>query len=1043
MTSRDHLIRSHEELMSAILNESRQFQDFYLWLEKYMPPAFFEMVSQQDLMLIAHNLMAFHMQDYFVHINLRDKALVMCLDSPEADLRILERYRMYGIKNYRAFVSKDVPPIEGISAPLRISVIHFITLFKKEKSQEPALPKEKKEKLRKLLEERNPKVTDKEFNHLLDNMNRQFLQALTVDRLVLALDMFFRAQVRDHCQYEVRYNENWEKEEVPSMQIMLAWRNTPRYDFLYRLARMIQRHGLVMKKVNATIINPYGTDAILVMALGLQGANGEASWDVADIPDFLRELVTMKYFASFDCFDDVFVTPGLVRGNVGNLLRTMASFIHQVLLLVDRHQYTLENIQADLCRHPELTVKMTEAFEHKFHPDRCDIKKYKQVQEELSKLISKLDTGHEVNDTRRKNVLIQGLNLVEFTLKTNFYRNNKTALSFRLDPAYLDHMPIDRKTKFPELPYAIFFIKGMHFFGFHIRFKDLARGGLRTVFTEREEQMLVERANIFTECYGLAYTQQKKNKDIPEGGSKAIIFLKPNVRIENEVALYQKEMEEGGIDEAEIEQRIKVFREEQRLEYLYASQRSFINSMLSLINCEADGKLKAKHVVDYWKRPEYIYLGPDENMHNIMIQWIAKLSKDYNYRPGGSFISSKPKYGINHKEYGVTSLGVNVYMHEVLQHLGINPNKDTFTVKISGGPDGDVAGNQINNLYRFYPKTAKLLAVTDGSGTINDPKGLDLKILQKLFKEGKPIKHYPPAKLHEGGFLLDRTTKRDKTAYVQQSLCYRKKKSKVVQEWIAGSEMNKLFANNVHQTVTDVFIPAGGRPRSIHQGNIESYFDPTGKPTSRAIVEGANLYLTPWARRELEKSGVVVFKDSSANKGGVICSSFEVLCGLSLGDEGFLKDKEVLVQEILQKLEKCAHNEAKLLLRTHEETGDPLTMLSDAVSEKINRFTYELLDYLDEIELSKDPKDPLIKCFLAYCLPTLRKKYVKKLISNIPDHHKKAIIASHIAAQMVYSKGLHWSPSIVDILPIIAKDPSILKCEDKAPRKRKAGSKKS
>ena len=57
-----------------------------------------------------------------------------------------------------------------------------------------------------------------------------------------------------------------------------------------------------------------------------------------------------------------------------------------------------------------------------------------------------------------------------------------------------------------------------------ICFKDLSRGGLRTVFPQRYEQMVAERNNVFLGCYNLAFTQQKKNKDIPEGGSKGVIF---------------------------------------------------------------------------------------------------------------------------------------------------------------------------------------------------------------------------------------------------------------------------------------------------------------------------------------------------------------------------------------------------------------------------------------------------------------------------------------------------------------------------------------
>ena len=160
------------------------------------------------------------------------------------------------------------------------------------------------------------------------------------------------------------------------------------------------------------------------------------------------------------------------------------------------------------------------------------------------------------------------------------------------------------------------------------------------------------------------------------------------------------------------------FRQEQKVEHLHQSQRSYIESLITIVNCDPDGNIRAKYIVDYWKRPEYIYLGPDENMHDEMIQWIAEFSKKYDYKPGSAFISSKPKVGINHKEYGVTSLGINVYMEAILKYLGIDPATQNFTVKMSGGPDGDVAGNQILNLYKFYPHTAKLLALTDVSGTI-------------------------------------------------------------------------------------------------------------------------------------------------------------------------------------------------------------------------------------------------------------------------------------------------------------------------------------
>jgi glutamate dehydrogenase len=1018
---------SKETLQAAVQLEGKRFEEFYLWVERHMPPSFFKEVDQDALVLIVHSLMSFNIQNFFSHIHLKHAAIVLCPDGPDADLHVLRHYKMYGVRNYRAFVSDEPPPFPNLTTNLRITAIFFTEFGDHPTGSATLFSAEEKAEILQAVKSRNPLVSEGEFHKLLKAMNPRFLRAMTKERLVQALDMFYRAKTRDNCQYEVRYNEDWrEKGEIPSLQIVFAWRNVPKYNFLFRLAQTIHRHQLTMKKVNATYIDPYSKDSIVLMSLGLHGRQGKAAWEEADIADFLRELVTLKYFEGRENIEEVFVDSGLLTGNLGNFIKTLAYFIHQTLVHADANMYSLNHVEEALCRHPELTVQLAHAFEWKFHPEKCDAAQFQAALQTVLSLVDNLDTGHEVNDTRRKNILRQGVNFLNHALKTNFYRNNKTAFSFRLDPAYLDNVPYDRKEKFPELPYAVFFMKGMHYIGFHIRFKDLSRGGLRTVFPEKMEQMQVERNNVFAECYGLAYTQQKKNKDIPEGGAKGLIFLEPYETMMAEGEIYRRELEATETPQEEIRRRLELLHKEQKLEYLYQAQRSYIESFITLLNCAPDGTLRAKHIVDYYRKPEYVYLGPDENMHNEMIVWIANFSKYYGYKPGGSFISSKPGAGINHKEYGVTSLGVNVYMEEVLKFLGVDPAKDPFTIKMSGGPDGDVAGNQILNLHRFYPRTAKLLALTDVSGTIFDPEGLDLAVMASLFKETKPIRFYPPEKLSEGGFLLDARTKREHTAYAQQTLLWRKQGGRLVEEWLSGSEMNHLLRHNVHQTKADIFIPGGGRPRTLGDANYQDFIDKAGKPTAKAIVEGANLYLTPWARRSLEKLGVLIIKDSSANKGGVICSSFEVLCGLVLSEEEFIEEKPVLMPEILTIIKERARDEAQLLLHTHTSTGAFLTDISEWVSERINAFTYELMDHLQTLPLSDDPTDPLIRCLLNYCPPLLRHKYAQRVLSQIPDVHKKAVIASYIGSRLVYTRGLDWHPRLIDVLPLVAHDPKII-----------------
>lgn len=1006
-----------EQIAKALEREGDKFQTYFRWLDSAMPSAFFDQVGQTNAMLVVHNLMEFEAQGYFVAIQLRHMAIVVCLDAPDADLQVLKNYTLHGIESYQAYISKTPPPFLKISRILRVVVIHFFT-----EDESPSFftfPSEEKEKLRQLVKAKYPLITSLQFETAFAGISPPFIQSLTMEHLVLAIGMYVRATMRDHCQYEVNYLEDWEKNGTASMNIIFAWRNVPKHNFLYRLLRTIYRHDLIVDKITASYHDLYRPQGILVVALDLHGANGRAVWEVASISDFVKELIATKYFASFDAIDHYLVNTGVVSGNMGNILRSMVNFVHQVLVNVEHHLFTLESIEEALCRHPELTAQLCEAFKFKFDPEHVDLNQYKLVHENFLRDVERLDTGQEENDMRRKHVLRKCMLMIHYTLKTNFYRSNYTSLSFRLDPKYLDEIPFDRPKKFPELPYGIFFIKGMHFFGFHIRFRDLARGGVRTVMPEHRDKIPSERANVFTECYNLAYTQQMKNKDIPEGGAKAIIFLQPYERLEAEAAIFKKELQASRIDPVEIERKLDLFRQEQKLEHLYQAQRSFIESLIPLVNCHASGRLKEEDIIDYWNKPEYLYLGPDENMHDVMIQWIAEYSKKQHYKPGGCFISGKPEVGINHKAYGVTSLGVNVYMEELLRYLKIDPTKDRFTVKMSGGPDGDVAGNQICNLQRYYPNTAKVVALTDISGTIFDPEGLDLNALSQLFLQGKSIRFYPPAELHDGAFLVDKSSKRFPTPLVQQTLCWRKREGKLEQDWLSGSDMNHLFRHNVHQTPADIFIPAGGRPRTLNENNWTDFLDPTGRPTSRAIVEGANLYLDQHARHALEKLGVLIIKDSSANKTGVICSSFEVLSGLALGDDQFVANKGILVKEIQERLRLCAQSESSLLLRTHKETDEFLTNISDKISRHINLFTDQLLEYLEPIKLSNDPNDPLIRCFLGYCLPCLRTKYEKELLHEIPDAHKKAIIASHIASRLVYTRGLSWFPSVVDILPVI------------------------
>lgn len=688
------------------------------------------------------------------------------------------------------------------------------------------------------------------------------------------------------------------------------------------------------------------------------------------------------------------------------ILDAYSTLCHQILSQLHSDRFHINNVEETFLKYLDLTKTITTKFLDALDPDK---KTALDLSLEEKKVLS-IDSGNPVEDEKRKNILALYMTLLQKTLKTNFYVRDKKALCFRVDPNFITSIKA-LNNKFPENPFGLFFMKGEGFFGFHIRFKDLSRGGLRTVLSRTKEQAQSDRLSVFSECYNLSFTQQKKNKDIPEGGSKGIIFCDLHKLFEKETESNTKPSQDAFLKYRSYVQII--------------SQKRYILAFLDLINAAKDGSLKDKKIVDLYKKPEHIFLGPDENMTDPMIEWIAATSLKKDYFSKTAFISSKPKAGINHKTYGVTSYGVNAYMEEVLHFLKIDPTKDSFSVKISGGPDGDVAGNQMINLKKYYAKTAKLVAITDVSGTIFDPNGLNLDHIETLFHEAKPLRFYPHEALNPGGFLLDLQTKKEENGTKVLTLLVRNDKGTIKQEYLDGTETSRLFRQNLHQVKADIFIPAGGRPRTLNEFNVQEFLDNDGVPTSKAIVEGANLYLTPEARRFLEDKGVIIMKDSSANKGGVICSSYEVIGGLCLNDDQFMAIKNKLVSSILSIIKTKAQKEAQLLLKSYEAKMGYLTDLSDVTSHKINTYKYELLASLESQNLSNEPSDPLNKIVLNYIPECIRKEISDRhILESISPIHKKAIIACFLGSNVVYTKGLAWNPGISELLPLLLEDHS-------------------
>ncbi len=548
------------------------------------------------------------------------------------------------------------------------------------------------------------------------------------------------------------------------------------------------------------------------------------------------------------------------------------------------------------------------------------------------------------NENDRK-ILGCFLDFNRLVLRTNFYKNDKVSLAFRLKPDFLE------RADYPELPFAVYFVLSAEARAFHIRFRDVARGGIRIVRSANAEDYRINAETAFDENYNLAHTQQRKNKDIPEGGSKGVILLNPNAQERAELA-FQK----------------------------------YIHGLLDLM-------LPNDEIRDLLGSDEILFLGPDEGTAELM-NLASSDARRRGYCFWRAFTTGKSLFmgGVPHDLYGMTTRGVHEYVLRSLDKLGLR--EEEVTKVQTGGPDGDLGSNEI------LISRDRTLAVVDGSGVLYDPVGLDRGELSRLARERRMVRHFDRARLSAGGFLV---TVEDSERTLPDGTFVD-----------SGTDFRNTFHLSGYARA-DLFVPCGGRPRAVTIHNWKQLLDEDGvTPKLKVIVEGANLFITQEARLELEKVGVMIFKDATANKGGVTSSSLEVLASLVLTDDQYdqlmcVHDPAAVpafrsryVEAIWAVIADNARLEFDRLWLESERTGQPRSVLSDLLSTKINQVT----DAIRPSDLWDDGELRVAVVTRACPAVLVETVGLEQILARVPDNYLRAMFASWLASRFVYTYGL-------------------------------------
>jgi len=617
---------------------------------------------------------------------------------------------------------------------------------------------------------------------------------------------------------------------------------------------------------------------------------------------------------------------------------TKQSMLAQLKTRLSKDTFTEGRVRDAIMQYPDLIKLLYQDFE-KFHFQKSSAAKYDTQHG--------ADILHQIKRTVNNELDGQIFNAIlsfnRHLLKTNFYKNTKTALAFRLDPRFLS------TKEYVNCPYGLFFVVGSEFRGFHVRFRDIARGGIRIIRSQNSTQYDHNSSSLFDENYNLASTQQSKNKDIPEGGSKGTILLSADHQAKAEVA-FQK----------------------------------YIDALLDVI-------LPNDEIVDHYGKEEILFLGPDEGTADFM-NWASQHAKDRGAHFWKAFTTGKSlsRGGIPHDLYGMTTRSIHQYVLGTLKKLGLDESQCTKFQ--TGGPDGDLGSNEIKI------SKDKTIGIVDGSGVLFDAEGLNREEITRLASKRQMARYFDKTKLSAQGFFVD-----------VQDTDAKLPNGEIVESGLA-------FRNNFHLNslcTADIFVPCGGRPESVQLTNVDKMFTAAGISRFPIIVEGANLFFTQKARLMIEEKGAVIFKDASANKGGVTSSSLEVLSALSLNDEEFdknmcVKDNVIpefysnYIKDVHRTIEENARLEFECIWSEHEKTKTPRSILTDLISNKINQLddSIQTSPLWDNLSLRKR--------ILSSACPKVLLDFVgiEKIMERVPVPYLKAIFGSYLASRFVYEYGL-------------------------------------
>jgi glutamate dehydrogenase len=718
-------------------------------------------------------------------------------------------------------------------------------------------------------------------------------------------------------------------------------------EVLPRLTNM----GVVVDDEHPYTVTPAGRDPRWILHFRMRAPKDTIT--NASVQRLFEEafLAVVAGDAEDDGFNRLVLGAGLAWREVA-LLRAYSRYFRQVGTL-----YSQAYIEDTLAAQPEIARRLIELFVARLDPwvvanGDADVDGLVDDLEEQIDAVQSLDQDR---------ILRTLLRLVSATLRTNWFQTTergefRPAVVLKLDPTNIPDLPLPR-------PLYEVFVYSPRVEGVHLRSGKVARGGIR--WSDRRE-------DFRTEILGLMKAQRVKNAVIVPAGAKGGFVVKqpPSdpLRLRGEVE---------------------------------ACYREFIDGLLDITDNFVAGRVvPPPQVVRYDGDDRYLVVAADKGTATF-----SDLANELAIARGfwlGDAFASGGKHGYDHKEMGITARGVWESVKRHFRHLGIDPERNDFTVVGIGDMSGDVFGNGM-----LLSQHIQLVAAFDHRHVFLDPNpdaATSYNERKRLFELPQSSwADYDASLISEGGGVYPRSAKsipvspqvRERLGLAQDVVAL------TPNEMLRGvlrAPVDLLYNGGIGTYVKGTAernVDVGDKANDAVRINGEEL-------RARAVAEGGNLGFTQDGRVEYALHGGRINTDAIDNSAGVDASDHEVNIKILL--DAAVRDAQMTFEERNELLEAMTDEVAGLVLRDNYRQVralDNARAQAGPMEDVHIRFMHELersgslnreVERLPSDETLHERRSagaglttPELAVLLAYAKITLEEELIDSAVPDDPD----------------------------------------------------------